>query len=833
MARELRRTPHDERIVGRRRDKASGLFVGASTPSSLWEAIRAVCGGQRVGNPLAWCGLIHPKVQALFRAVDEPADPTMFAPLGSRGGLDALKEGGAQLRRIGQLASTEFEAAMRRLSPTQPDLVFKQLLARKEFRLTWLPEELRDGFSAARVRQLLLETPFMQGMVDVYRALPHWRARRQHLALVAPYFPYLLVMALFGIGRWAVFTARVHAKDHGADRPVPPSSVSFRIKPEQAQHLNAFVNNPAFIQILAHNKDQSADGEPVSELKVKRAALAKAYAEATPEKDQIHRTKVLEFLSDDRLRMMACKSCLCGPCEQYGFENFLEMEAMVRSLRLGAKEERSLLERIAQLRSYLAADYRRYCALSSHAATSCIVYALSADSTEWGCSCDHDHSMIIEKDNECFHLLRDIRRIIETQHAPLATKALATVNAPAGTTAAALTEQEEHDLSELEERLFEVALCEKNLDLYVRHLMRKALSSTITSTLIDQYLKGDPSCMLLISDYKAKVLPGRNRETQTEAFGKKGKSLWGTTAIRWESRSGDCEVINVRIACDDSTQTWFHTLSMFSVTLDEIQKVWTGMARSVLLCDGASNFTCTALTTSLPRTFAANGVRLLRATISEVGDGKNLTDTDFQLVQRSLEQAKAGGGTVTTAQQILDALQAFPTRGTINTAIDLGSRAQEPTVEPKAYSGIDNIYDREYEYDDSGSFSGVRFRQFFQIGEGRQVSTSALRKLWKHEFTAAGELAPTILSPTVAAPHAVQPKIKPSEQHAFATKLGIAALKAEREARQAQRLLADAAAERERTLERAARNQVTHKCRFSSSGCRYRSFLQQRRAVCA
>eukprot|EP00966_Prymnesium_polylepis_P147227 3400642-Prymnesium_polylepis.1 len=116
--------------------------------------------------------------------------------------------------------------------------------------------------------------------------------------------------------------------------------------------------------------------------------------------------------------------------------------------------------------------------------------------------------------------------------------------------------------------------------------MRKALSSTITSTLIDQYLKGDPSCMLLISDSKAKALPGRNRETQTEAFGKKGKSLWGTTAIRWDPRSGDCEVINVRIACDDSTQTWFHTLSMFSVTLDEIQKIWTGMARSVLLCDG-------------------------------------------------------------------------------------------------------------------------------------------------------------------------------------------------------------------------------------------------------
>eukprot|EP00966_Prymnesium_polylepis_P319365 7375841-Prymnesium_polylepis.1 len=179
--------------------------------------------------------------------------------------------------------------------------------------------------------------------------------------------------------------------------------------------------------------------------------------------------------------------------------------------------------------------------------------------------------------------------------------------------------------------------------------------------------------MLLISDYKAKILPGRNRETQTEAFGKKGKSLWGTTAIRWDSQSEDCEVLNIRIACDDSTQTWFHTLNEFAVTLDEIEKVWPGMERAVSLSDGASNFTCTALMTALPRTFASRKVQLLRFTISEVGDGKNLTDTDFQLVQRSLEQAKAGGGSVTNAQQILDSLQAFPSRGTINSAIDLGS----------------------------------------------------------------------------------------------------------------------------------------------------------------
>ena len=143
-------------------------------------------------------------------------------------------------------------------------------------------------------------------------------------------------------------------------------------------------------------------------------------------------------------------------------------------------------------------------------------------------------------------------------------------------------------------------MIKKNLDLYVRHLMRKALSSSITPALIER-LKRDPSRVLLIVDYKAKVLPGRNRETQTEAYGKKGKSLWGATAIRWDQESGDCEVLNFRIVCDDSTQTWFHTLNEIGVTLDELLAEWSTAKCFDLLSDGAGNFTCTALMTSLPR----------------------------------------------------------------------------------------------------------------------------------------------------------------------------------------------------------------------------------------
>jgi hypothetical protein len=38
---------------------------------------------------------------------------------------------------------------------------------------------------------------------------------------------------------------------------------------------------------------------------------------------------------------------------------------------------------------------------------------------------------------------------------------------------------------------------------------------------------------------------------------------------------------------------------------------------------------------SLPRVFLSRKLKLVRAVLSEVGDGKNLVDTDFQQVQPS------------------------------------------------------------------------------------------------------------------------------------------------------------------------------------------------------
>ena len=333
--------------------------------------------------------------------------------------------------------------------------------------------------------------------------------------------------------------------------------------------------------------------------------------------------------------------------------------------------------------------------------------------------------------------------------------------------------------AQLDEREEELAAFERHLALYQAHLLRKSLSGTITSAMLE-VLKTSPDRIHIIADYKQKWLPLKHLETQQDAFGKRGKSIYGLTAFRWDAVAGEFSVLNVRVAADDSGQNWYHTLNVTATAVDIVLEAWPNTTDASFQADGAGNFTSTATLISLPRTFASRGIKIRRAVISEVGDGKNLVDTDFQQVQMALSQRIASGANVETAQDILDNLEANPTAGTANAAIDLAGRADEPgkAAMPKPLAGIDALYDREYEYDEAtGAWTGCVLRQFFKQGEGKRMSAAALRGLWKqHEPQLT--LQPTRLQPSGGSTRAVAPKVKPSEEGSTAARLGFAAERA-------------------------------------------------------
>ena len=268
--------------------------------------------------------------------------------------------------------------------------------------------------------------------------------------------------------------------------------------------------------------------------------------------------------------------------------------------------------------------------------------------------------------------------------------------------------------------------------------------------------------------------------------------------------------------CDDSTQNWYHSLACLRTNIDILKTHWADLDASSLQSDGAGNYTCTAFMTSVPRVGEVAKVRITDHAFTEVGDGKNLVDTDFQQVTMSLNQRKDGGADVETAQQILDNLNANPTRGTTNAAIDLSARAEGKP--PKPYTGIDGIYWRVYLYDDAtGACTGVRLHQFYGLGVGRIVSIGALRELWKD----GGQLdAGAIVAPRLQAGGGTQEtssKKKLSADHAVSAKMAKVGRRKAREAKKIIVLLDGIDAERQRQLSRG-----THACSHEALGCRRR-----------
>lgn len=664
-------------------------------------------------------------------------------------------------------------------------------------------------------------------------------------------------MRLFGVGRKTVYFAKLHAAEHGGARPVPPSLVSYRIKPEAAAAVTAFVSKPEYTQTLA--SAPGINSTPITELTLRPEALWRRYDAATPNgPEKVGRSSFLSYLEQPCFRIQASKSCLCGPCEEHGWQNFEDLNALIKALHLGVDVERGFLARVQKLRDFLKHDYRRMCANALNTPTNpcsawlCIPHGLSTlTEGAFSCPCPREHKMGPVECDEIDFLIADLSRVLEEKRqlaigraersAANAKNATAT-GASSATALAAAAASCADAAAELNERSEELQGCAKHLDLYVRHLMRKALSHTITPKLLDA-LKERPARAHLIADYKAKPLPSGHRETQTAGFGKKGLSLHGVTALRWDERRGDFAVLNVRVTCDDSEQTWFHTLSALRTTMDQLTDTWKTLSGAApvtaplplqclpyleevtLQTDGANNYDCTAFMSSVMDVFTAVGLQLVRHVITEVGDGKNLCDQDFQGAQQVMDHARAGGMNLLNAQDILDALHTRVAPGVVNVGMDLGTRSAEPKKNPRALKGIDALYDREYEYDADGTFLGIRVRQFFGLGAGQFVTKAELQQLWKVDASGrpfdASVIQPTVMLPRGGA-RPVEPRLKLSQEHNLEKFSDKRARDNAREQRRAIGSLAAYAAELQRQQEA-----TSHRCRFTEHGCRHRPFLRR------
>jgi hypothetical protein len=208
-----------------------------------------------------------------------------------------------------------------------------------------------------------------------------------------------------------VYAARLHAGEFGAQTSVPPLKVSFRLKPEQVEYLADFVNRPELTQTVASNHGAS---EWICEMRLTPDELARKYHEVVPDQLRIGRTEVVAYLKQSCFRLQRAKSCLCGPCEEHGWQNFEDLSETIKQIGLGADATSGFLVRVKKLQEYLKHEYRRLCTTSLEvgcqgSATLCIHYALCGEGV-FSCACNEkSHAMNFGQCNERFFLMADLR----------------------------------------------------------------------------------------------------------------------------------------------------------------------------------------------------------------------------------------------------------------------------------------------------------------------------------------------------------------------------------------------------------------------------------------
>lgn len=115
-----------------------------------------------------------------------------------------------------------------------------------------------------------------------------------------------------------MYLARLHSGEYGGARPVPPRLTSYRISPEAAAGVTAFVSLPEITQVLA-----SASGVHsmlVSELILRPEAAWRRYDAMKPAgPGKVGRTSFLDYLRQPCFRLHVSKICLGGPCERHAW----------------------------------------------------------------------------------------------------------------------------------------------------------------------------------------------------------------------------------------------------------------------------------------------------------------------------------------------------------------------------------------------------------------------------------------------------------------------------------------------------------------------------------
>ena len=307
---------------------------------------------------------------------------------------------------------------------------------------------------------------------------------------------------------------------------------------------------------------------------------------------------------------------------------------------------------------------------------------------------------------------------------------------------------------DLECKLAHIKLLDDEYHRYVAHIVRKHRSSKAQMLKVSNLEENEA---YLTIDYKAKPLSRQNRESQGESFGKKGLSLSGLAAVfkipegfqgplpKDTEREGDVLVAHVRVCCDDSDQSCWHSAQVLATALLLLRAQYPWLQFGNLYSDGATNFKSLLFTLMLPDLYLRTGFRITSHILPEAGDGKDRCDREFAGVNRLFDSwVKADRRVMMTANDICAALEAGKTSGVINCALQTQRNKDEEKVwkdalDTSAFARIagkrkeDMFYTeivwQQHDTNHHWESTGMRFFAYHLMGSGKFLTNEQLQQV--------------------------------------------------------------------------------------------------------
>jgi hypothetical protein len=264
---------------------------------------------------------------------------------------------------------------------------------------------------------------------------------------------------------------------------------------------------------------------------------------------------------------------------------------------------------------------------------------------------------------------------------------------------------------------------------------------------------------MIFIDYKQKVLPCETKESQTKAFGMRGKSLFGMVVMFQLPRSftgeipdgidieGDFAISYVRACADDSDRDFCHSVQCFEIACKFVKQQYPWIQEAMLYSDGAGNFRSLSFEFLMAERIAQVGIKVVCHLLPEAGDGKDRVDRDFAGVNKLFwSYLKQPGSSMQNAVEMVKALQYGRKEsgsGVTNCALKIDRSMKPNGVDTAGFTKLvnksrDNMYYTEFEYcrkNDGGGLelSGARFFSYYKMGTLSVFDCNAKSELvpWK------------------------------------------------------------------------------------------------------